>query len=72
MNHCAYVRKQDGQYEFGHMKLEYSGEKKEKRERVALGVRATYEEALKANHMALKGMRRIGNVKHVADPWTSM
>jgi hypothetical protein len=68
MNKCTYVRKMDGGYEYGYQTIKDSGEKKEKREHIALGNRPTLEEALSANQMALKGMPRIGHTSHHLEP----
>ena len=69
MNKCTYVRKAEGGYEYGHMVLHNSGEKSEKREHVAHGVKPTIEAALKANKMALKGASRIGGVFNGTPLW---
>lgn len=69
MNKCTYTRKVSTGYEFGHMVIHDSGEKKEKREYVALGTRPTMEAALEANSMALKGAPRIGHIINGAPLW---
>lgn len=60
MNRCTYVRRVDGMWEFGHISITDVATKKEKRTYVPAGTKASYEEALNANFMALTGLPRMG------------
>jgi hypothetical protein len=61
MSTCTYVRRVADEFEYGHMRINHSGEKKETREYIVRGTRPTMEAALKANDMALKGYPRLGH-----------
>ena len=58
MSLCNYVRKVNGQYEYGYMKV--ADEKKGVYKHEPTGTAATYEEALSSNEMALHAQPRSG------------
>lgn len=70
MNKITYARKTDEGYEYGHIVIHHSGEKKERREHIPRGVCPTLDQALTANQMALKGTPRIGNAINPAFTWS--
>lgn len=73
MNHCAYTRRiEKGVFEFGHIVIEESATKNKKREYVPLGTKATLDEALKANSMALEGLPRLGKTFIAPFSWSDL
>lgn len=73
MNHCSYTRcLEKGVFEYGHITIEDSATKKEKRTYVPLGTKATIDEALKANSMALEGMPRLGKTFTAPFSWSDL
>ena len=73
MNHCTYTRRAEcGGYEYGHITIEDSATKKEKRTYVPLGIKATLDEALKANSMALEGLPRLGKTFTAPFSWSDL
>ena len=72
MTPCTYTRKVPQGYEFGYITLENTAMKNEKRTYVPLGIKATLDEALKANSMALEGLPRLGKTFTAPFSWSDL
>lgn len=71
MKHTAYARRiENDTYEFGHIVINDSGTKNEKRSYIPSGTRPTLDLALAANQMALEGAPRIGRAIHPTFTWS--
>lgn len=71
MNKITYARQiENAEFEFGHIVINDSGTKNEKRSYIPSGTRPTLDLALAANQMALEGAPRIGRAIHPAFTWS--
>lgn len=59
MKDCSYTRNTSDGWEYGFIRIQDSGTKKETRHYVRVGISPTYEDALRANNMALEGQQKI-------------
>lgn len=59
MSRCTYTRNTPEGWEYGFIRIEDSGSKNETRHYVRTGLEATYEEAVRANGMALAGQPKV-------------
>ena len=73
MTPCQYTRRAEcGGFEYGHITISDTATKNEKRTYVPLGIKATIDEALKANSMALEGSPRLGRTFTAQFSWSDL